>query len=484
MTTAFGSTTNPNDNAVVYDTEATNNVDLIYSGQEFNATELQADEEYELRSVDETSGNDITSSTFEDTYTSNGNGEIIGISTDGLETGDYYIDGPGVTATTNNTIEIVEQTFSTEFDADSVDNEGSTTVDLNVNSNRNNFDVIVESEDFDYDDPELEDIFGEGFTYNVDDDDEEFVLTGVSDDAATNFSDIDEGQYNFTFTVADTGVEDDASIDVNSVGAGEADLSQGTTSVQQGDYGTFTVTMNSAAEGGDATVLIGDEDADGYQANITVTDDDSDGEVTFAFNTYKAGNTSATDDQMVTLVGDSVGEDEISFDGQSSLNDILDTGDYIISVGTNDDPAEVLDSPDNVGTLVINERQTPEQQLWRTSTATLEDVETAAGDDDVDAASAITTAVENDQVTQTDTLALDPDGTNDDVMVHQLTAPGLSGLLGAAESGEVTSEFTAALDTSNTYGDANLSVVLEEENPGANQDPATLDLNAAASPTP
>jgi PGF-CTERM protein len=64
-------------------------------------------------------------------------------------------------------------------------------------------------------------------------------------------------------------------------------------------------------------------------------------------------------------------------------------------------------------------------------------------------------------------------------MVHQLTAPGLSGLLDAPESGDVTSEFAAALDTDNSHGDANLSVVLEEENPGANQEPATLDLNTS-----
>ncbi|WP_348613008.1 BGTF surface domain-containing protein [Halobaculum rarum] len=472
---------NAGDDAVEYNTEDQNNVDLIYAGQDFNATTLYPGREYQLRSVDETDGNQITDSTFEKPLTADSNGDITGISTSDLPTGDYFVSGDGVTATTNNTIEIIEQSFATDFDDNSVDNEGSTTVDLNVDSNRNDFDVIVESEDFDYDDSELDDIFGEDSSVTTtENSDDEFVIEGVDGDFATNFSDIDEGEYNFTFTVADTGVEDDASINVNSVGEGEADLSQSTTSVQQGDFGTFTVTMNDAAEGGDATVLIGDQDEDGYQANITVTDDDDDGEVTFAFNTYKAGNISATDEQMVSLVGDSAGEDEISFDGQSNLGDILDSGDYIVSVGTDTDPADVLDSPDNVGTLVITDRETPEQQLWRTSTDTLDDVETAAGDDDEDAAAAITTAVENDQVTQTDTLALDPDGSQDDVMVHQLTAPGLSGILGAPESGEVTTEFANALDGSNTYGDANLSVVLEEENPGANQDPATLDLSAAS----
>jgi len=437
-------------------------------------TGLQSNTEYQLRSVDESSGDTIESSSFEGPYTTNAEGKIVGIDTSDLGSGDYYITGPGLgTQDMTDTFEIVEQTFTAEFDESSVDNEGSTTVDLNIDSNRNDYSVIVTSENFDYDDSELDDIFGEEMT--TVESGEYFVITGVSGDFATNFSGIDEGQYDFTFTVADTGVSDTASVNVSDVGAGEADLAESTTTVEQGGYANFTVELNDAATGGDATVLIGDEDADGYQANITVTDANEDGEVQFAFNTYTAGDVDTTGN-VVTLVGSSDdGEDEIEFtaaDDQSDLSDILDSGDYIVSVGTDSDPADVLDSPDNVGTLVISERPAPDQQLWRTSTATLDDVQTAAGDDDLDAASAITDAVENGQVTQTDTLALDPDGSQDDVMVHQLSAPGLSGLMGAAESGEVTSEFSAALDA-----DSTLTAALVEQNPGSNQEAATLYLS-------
>ena len=476
-------TTSSGSGDIQYATDERTDVDRIYAGQSFNVSGLDGNTEYELRSVDGTEGQDITSSTFIAPYESNNSGYITGVSTSDLETGDYYIAGDNVTATFNNSIEIVEQSFSAEFDEDSVDNEDSTTVDLNVDSNRNDFDVIVESESFDYDDDELEDIFDEsGDVTTTTNDDDEFVIQGVSGDFATNFSGIDAGEYDFTFTVEDTEVEDSASITVEDVGEGEADLAQSTTTVTQGDIAEITVNFNDAAS--DATLVIGDEENDGYQVNVSLTDDSEDGQVTVGFNTYTAGDTTVSDDNLVRAVGDSASNDDVvsvNASNQSDLSDILDSGgDYTLSVGTNDDPAEVLDSPDNVGTLVVSERPAPEQTLWRTSQDTLSDVQDAASDDDVDTVGAITDAVENDAVTETDTLAVDPDGSNDDVLVHEVSAPGLSGVLGNYDgAGDVTSEFESAVNSYNEFGDANLSVVLEEQNPGANRDPAVLNLSSA-----
>ncbi|QZP39117.1 surface glycoprotein [Halobaculum magnesiiphilum] len=476
------------DGEVVYEADGESGVSLIYSGQTFNATTLQPNTEYQLRSVDETSGDDITSSTFENDYTTNADGELVEISSDGLETGDYFISGPGVTATTNNTLEIVEQQFSAEFADDTVDNEGSTTTDLEIDGNRDGFEVIVDSEDLDYDDDELDDIFGDSFSVREDDEDEQFIIEGVEDGAfETNFSGVDEGQYNFTFEVVDTGVTSDASITVNDVGEGEADLGESSVSVNQGGIATFNVTMNDAAQGGDATVLVGDIGEDGYQANVSVTDGNDDGVVSFNFNTYTAGMNSSTK-TVVTLAGDSVGtDDEVELTNKNSedyerLGDILDTGDYLVSVGVGGNQT-VADNPDNVGTFIVNERTAPEQTLWRTSQTTYDDVGDAIADDDVDEQQAILDAIENDQVTQTDTVAIDDDGPRDDILVHQLSAPGLQGLIenASADGDSTTAAFFKATQQDNGFDsdEQALNVVFEEENPGANQDATTVDISEA-----
>ncbi|QZP36793.1 BGTF surface domain-containing protein [Halobaculum magnesiiphilum] len=265
---------------------------------------------------------------------------------------------------------------------------------------------------------------------------------------------------------------------VQSDGDSEVNLSEGSIEVPRGGIATFTVRLNDS--GSSATVVIGNESEDGYQANVSVTDANDDGEVTFAFNTYTAGNTSAG--TVVRLVGDSE-SDRITFDStesQTGLNSLLDTGDYLVAVGTNDDPAAVLETPDFVGALFVAERSDPSQTLWRTTQDTLSDVREASDNETRSAVTSVGDAIVNERLTRTDTLAFTPNDSNSDVLVTELSVPGLSGMLGTVSGGEVTDEFTAAI-RSNNSSDAPFRVVLAEQNPGLNREPVTLDLGETLS---
>lgn len=261
-------------------------------------------------------------------------------------------------------------------------------------------------------------------------------------------------------------------------GDSEVNLSERVTEVPQGGIATFTVRLNDS--GSSATVVIGNERERGYQANVSVIDANDDGEVTFAFNTYAAGDTSAG--TVVQLVGDSE-SDRIAFDGtesQTELDSLLDAGDYLVSVGTSEDPATVLETPDSVGALFVTERAAPSQALWRTTQDTLSDVRETADNDTRSAVTTVGDAIVSERLTRTDTLAYAPGDSNSDVLVVELTVPGLSGLLGTVNGGEVTDEFSTAL-RSNNSSEAPLRVVLDERNPEQNRAPVSVDLGRALS---
>ncbi|MXR40814.1 hypothetical protein GRX01_05600 [Halobaculum sp. WSA2] len=281
-----------------------------------------------------------------------------------------------------------------------------------------------------------------------------------------------------TGATPDPSVPTDASGLVQPGGDSAVNLSENVTEVPRGGIATFTVRLNDS--GSSATVVIGNESEDGYQANVSLTDANGDGVVTFAFNTYAAGDTSA--ETVVQLVGDSE-SDRITFDdtkSQTQLDSLLDPGDYLVSVGTSDDPATVLETPDFVGALFVIERSAPSQALWRTAQDTQSVVREAAANESRSAVTAIGDAIVDERLTRTDTLAYTPDNSNSDVLVVQLTAPGLSGVIGTVGGGEVTDEFSAAL-RSNNSSEAPLRVVLDERNPEQNRAPVSLDLGQALS---
>jgi len=451
-----------------------------YQGEDvtFTNDEITDGDEYDLRRVTGTNDSSVTNSQFVDTVVAE-QGNSISFDTESLEADDYFVTGDNIDSqpSLSDTFEVRIQQLSTEFDEDSVQSDENGT--LEIDSNRGTYSLNV-SADGDLDDEQLEELFNEDFNVNADsvgdDDDDEIQLTGISDgEYNTNFSnvsDLNTGNYEFTFEAPDTSAEDTASIEVTEAGEGELELAEGSYDVAQGDVSEITVELNEVTEG---TVVIGNEEDDNYQANISIVDDDEDGEVVLNFNTFTAGNTT----EGVTVVS-AEGDDMATLENQGSdaqeLNSLLDTGDYDISVSPtaltgpeNDNAADALDDESDIGSLIISERSTDDMQLWRTTADVRDDVVDVQSDENASAAvGAITSGVEDGVVTETDTAAL---GETDDVIVHQISA---SGLEGALES--VDDDYSVALEGLADNDDIALNFT--EENPGANQEAEEFQLGA------
>ena len=463
--------------------------DLYYAGQDIEVDNLYAGSDYQLREVTDrdSSTGDITGSSPVEQFAASDSGEYT-IDTGDLETGDYFLRGPGIGDEEATEFEVSTQSLSTDFDEDEVE-EGEE-VDLEIDSNRGTYSLNVSASGLD--DTEIEAIFEDsGFeSIELDDEDEEVVtLVDVTDgDYAANFTDVDTGEYTFDFEVTDTEAEDSASINVTEAADGEGDIADSVVE-QQGDVAAITVELDNTDEG---TLVIGNEDDDGYQANVTVEDDD-DGEVVVLFNTYAAGSGAAADDVVYTEDDDAT----VSLEGETDLNDILDTGTYDISVGPYTDDAtrfeDTLDDPDSISSLSIEERSETSLALWRTSESVEGDIADELDDEDENATvTLIEGAIEGDLVTETDTLAVDADGTRSDVLVHQFTASGLEGVFESADSaklgdGDRTDQLYTLLQEGNDYADADsdlandgddkLEMVLELENPGPNEPSTSIDVN-------
>ncbi|MGM0592889.1 MAG: BGTF surface domain-containing protein, partial [Halobacteriota archaeon] len=430
--------------------------ELLWQGETVEVAGLDPETDVSLR---ESTGDG--SRLVEELNTGDGTVEI---DTGDLDAGDYFIAGGGSAMDAENTFEVVVQDLDVEFDEDSV--ESDETAALEIDSNRGTYSLDV-SADGDLDDDQLERLFEDDFDVSNVGDDDEVTLNDVSDGTFdATFSNVDglsTGEYEFTFDVTDTSAEDTASITVGGAGGGDLSLAEGSTTVARGDVAEITVEFDE--EGDSGTVVIGDFGDDSYQANVSVEDGNGDGDVTVLFNTYTAG-------RDAPVVEAAAAADDATLEGErGDLPDLLDTGDYAVSVsptGLDDgDATDALDDATALGSLVIEERSTDELVLWRTTDDVRGDVVEVQGDDgDDDAVAAVTDGVENDVVTRTDTAAL---GDPNDVLVHQIGATGLEGAL-AAQGG---SKAEALADLASA--DA-LSLTFTEQDPGANRDADEAEL--------
>jgi len=447
---------------------------LIWQGQSVGVTGLDANTDIALR---EDFGTDEGSRLVEQLSTDNTG--TVTFDTADLESGDYYLVGASSATAKGTTFEVAIQSLSTEFDEDSVQSDEE--AEFDIDSNRGTYSLNV-SANGDLDDEELEALFDDDFDVTIpDDDDEEIVtLNDVNDDTfVANFSnveDLDTGEYEFTFESVDTSAEDTASIEVTEAGEGELSLAEGSTSVAQGDIAEITVELDETDAG---SVVIGNFDDDNYQANISVEDGNDDGEVTVLFNTYTAGQDGGT----VVEAEAADDDDEANLDGeQGDLSELLDTGDYDISVspttlGDDGDATDALNDESDIGSLLIEERSTGDMVLWRTTDDVRDDVVEVQNDENASAAvGAIVGGVEGGVVTETDTLAL---GSNDDsdVLVHQITASGLEGALG--NDVDAASLHDLLIDDAEGDGDDDsnsLALTLTEQDPGANAEANEINL--------
>lgn len=411
---------------------------LVFQGQTvladgFNPGDLQ------LRRVTGSS-----SSTFVRGLTADSTGQVV-VDSSNLDGGETYFVTNG-SSTSAQYFEVAIQTLDASVDDGEVDNGGSdTTEELTIESNRGGeFNHTISSDDASQD--ELLQIFGSSAVADGEDD---VALVGSDGTTADlNFSELDAGSYSFDVSVQDTTASDSFTVNVTDVGAGSATFANSSVEVSQGDIASVTIDLSEAATGG--TFIIGSDDA-GYQANISFTDGNDDGEVTVQFNTYTAGNVSGA-----TVVTAADNDDTVTLDSQTDLANLLDDGEYELAVGTGDN-VSVTDSPDDVGTVFLMERSTDSQLIWTAPGAAEGDLD--ADDDGTVSESEVMAAVDAGLITQDNTI------TTADLLIHQVNATGLEGvidanggLMGAIESGSI-------------------NVTVEQTNPGRNANPKVLNLS-------
>ena len=424
--TATVSTANGDESALVgsYPVGLTDNNSLLFSGQSV---------------VYDTSGDGVSNYVLREGSPGDDEGPvrtlpdsgIITIDTASLDTGSYYIRAGNGDAVLS--FEIIEQDFSAQFDDNTVGDDGqdaNTTLEFSSDNRAEEFDVNVTVEDSNLDDSELLNIFGSDASvgntstegYNVsnvdldeDQDQDGIRLYDVSDgeEIETTFDGVDTGEYNFTFSVTDADVEDSASIEVTETQAGTLAFNDSTLTEQQGDVASVNVSFNNDATEG--TLLIGKAQESGYQANVTLEDGNDDGTVEVLFNTYAAGDQNNAG--AVVQAGDS--DDQVQLADQTNLSSILEStqNGYQLAVG----PAtgsnrfnETLESPDELGTLFLEESSEGNMSTWTAPDGIIGDVGNL-GD--------VQSAIENGELTETETVAYG------DVAVFRVQAGGLEGAL-------------------------------------------------------
>ena len=411
---------------------------LVFQGQTVLADGFKPGE-LQLRRVTGSS-----SSTFVHGLTADSAGQVV-VDSSNLDGGETYFVTNG-SSTSEQYFEVAVQSLTVSADDGEVDNGGSdTTEELTIESNRGGeFNHTISSDDASQD--ELLQIFGSSAVADGEDD---VALVGSDGTTADlNFSELDAGSYSFDVSVQDTTASDSFTVNVTDVGAGSATFANSSVEVSQGDIASVTIDLSEAATGG--TFIIGSDDA-GYQANISFTDGNDDGEVTVQFNTYTAGNVSGA-----TVVTAADNDDTVTLDSQTDLANLLDDGEYELAVGTGDN-VSVTDSPDDVGTVFLTERSTDSQLIWTAPGAAEGDLD--ADDDGTVSESEVMAAVDAGLITQDNTI------TTADLLIHQVNATGLEGvidanggLMGAIESGSI-------------------NVTVEQTNPGRNANPKVLNLS-------
>ncbi|MFC4438475.1 MULTISPECIES: DUF7827 domain-containing protein [Natrialbaceae] len=245
----------------------------------------------------------------------------------------------GTDTATNASFTLLQQDLSVEFQADTA-TDMSSEVDINVDDDRGTQDLLVEADNLNGDD--LVDLFDEEDVTKHDDD--TVLISNVANDQTLNgnFTDVDTGEYTFTFTSADTGVS--ASDDIEIVDAGDVDAQFDDNSVSEtlGDVAAITINLENTDE---ADLTIGGED-EGWMINATVYDEEDDGEVTVYFNTAAAGDETDVGDDTDVLSAN--GNNVVDVDTHESLTDVLATGSYDTSL-------EVQGDQKDRGTLNLQE---------------------------------------------------------------------------------------------------------------------------------
>ena len=484
-----------------------------YSGETVEIRELNDDDEIGSAPVDQFVVDDDGVGTLD---TSDLDGEYVLVPGNKTSVAFVFNSGTVDDDTVNNSnagdaaFSVNEQTLSAEFDDDEVNNQETT--DFGIDSNRGSSDIVV-SAGGDLDDDELQHIFDDAadtinLTVSEDqeddfdvDNDTAIVFEGqtdidIDDELPANFTDIDEGDYEFEFFVSDTNAEDTASISVVEQDV-DAAFSEGVYEKAAGDIVEMSLELEDTDE---AWIQIGDEDA-GYVDVIHVKDEDDDDEVTFEINTRTAGTNENLDEVYYSEEDEVLGSEvhggtmgTTSYEDEDG-NNVDGSGtaftNYLDELGLGTDVDDQLTRPlqpteyeiiaNSDGTFIVNDDGETEanneigSSLLELTPPTIGEITThVAPEDAADADDNVEDLLES--VTAREEIA------EDDRLVVQVEATGLYGAMAQANGGNDIFDDGASGDAIyqlNNISGEGITFDVEADDATGNNDPTSLDFQGA-----
>ncbi|GGK75741.1 DUF7282 domain-containing protein [Haloarcula sebkhae] len=431
--------------------------------------------------VEDDDGGLVTSDNYDE------NSEVYVVKTKDLDTGQSY--NISVDDRKQNSFTVSDLDMQVNIDDDvgdgaNIDNSDTLAVNVSINRGGEEANATLFNEDDDKV-AELDD--------NIDN--PQFKTLKSNDNVVFNFGSVSDSDSPYYVEVTDqqTGVTAESDlINVSDSEDGDASFESSTVRDEVGDVANITVQLDNTEDG---IISVGSTNDDNYAIIGQVEDEDGDGEVTVQFNSYTAGTSSANEESLGSGDSNTVlsvpGDDDIdvlteegSFDRLDSddnadlSTDVLEAGSYSMNVTATTDIDEI-DDPDSAGTLRLNENSVEGVQTW----AAPSDAE--IDDDDIDVYDRIGV-----NLTQSDDVAAD------DVVVHEIQASGLEGVLEyEQEDGTASDETAAFLDAVDTDGqtngdrygygtgvtggektDAGLTFYANRTDVGANADPQPIDF--------
>jgi PGF-CTERM protein/surface glycoprotein (TIGR04207 family) len=251
---------------------------------------------------------------------------------------------------------------------------------------------------------------------------------------------------NYTLTATDLGTDasvQSEEIEVSDEPDGDIAFSQPVYEQQRGDLVNVTVNTENVDA---ASVTVGSFDA-GYIANLTLYDEDEDGEVTFQMNSFNASTAGADAFHIVREGDDDDDEDSLTVESggvASAYDELLPATSLDLEATGGADNYE--EDAEAVATLSLRERNLNDFGVtnWRAPRAV--DYPSTVGD--------VTELVNESSLTQSEDIALE------DVLVLEVSASGMTGIIDAQAGSNTTEKFLNVFDEDLAGDDpADLSVM-------------------------
>ena len=323
----------------------------------------------------------------------------------------------------DDAVEIVPQTLSTEFETDT-EFEGEN-VTLEVDSNRDNFDLFVDSDNLSQ--SELTSIIQDSTSTNINTDrspsGDAVRVDGVNETGSILFNFDETGNFSFDFEVQDTTGNASAEIEIEEQPDADAEFASdsGAFTVKRGDIqsdeGNSDSTISiDTTDIETVTVTIGDEERNNYETTLVVEPSD-DGEIEIRMNTFLAGNVENASDAYEVTEGELVTSNRRT----DQLTGVLDEGQYDLTIETRQTERER-----EVDAGVLNIRQSSYESLDQ-----LRHPDTSLSNADE-----VSELSENEDLSETDVVTLsdrddDRGSPERDLLIHRVNISGVYGAFDA-----------------------------------------------------